>query len=176
MFYYKDIFGKIHCLEDRAFEHLLPEGCVAISELDAIAAQKPTAEQAKLAKWEEIKAERDRRKDSGFKVSGKWFHSDSDSKLQHLGNKDTARDQISAGGSMPDSLLDLETGRQIAWKTMDGSWQALTCQLAFDIVRAGKAAEFAHHAAAETHKAAMAASGDPSAYDFSLGWPDIFGG
>lgn len=126
------------------------------------------------AKWADIKDERDRRKDGGFKMAGKWYHSDGGSKLQHLGNKDTARDQLAAGGSLADLLLDPDTGRQIVWKTMDGSLLPLTCQLAFDIVRAGKAAEFAHHAAAETHKAAMLVSAEPSAYDFSAGWPAIF--
>ena len=131
----------------------------------------PTA----AAVWENIKAERDRRTEqSGFQVGGKWYHSDAKSKLQHLGNKDTARDQIAAGGTMADPLRDPLSGQPIPWKTMDGSWQPLTVQLAFDIVNAGKAAELAHHAAAERHRAAMEAAADPAAYDFSTGWPPAF--
>ena len=125
--------------------------------------------------WENIKAERDRRTEqSGFQVGGKWYHSDAKSKLQHLGNKDTARDQIAAGGTMADPLRDPLSGQPIPWKTMDGSWQPLTVQLAFDIVNAGKAAELAHHAAAERHRAAMEAAANPEAYDFSTGWPPAF--
>ena len=94
--------------------------------------------------------------------------------MQHLGNKDTARDQLAAGGTMADALRDPISGQPIPWKTMDGSWQPLTVQLAFDIVNAGKAAELAHHAAAERHRAAMEAAADPAAYDFSTGWPPAF--
>lgn len=125
--------------------------------------------------WEHIKAERDRRTEiGGFQCGGKWYHSDLHSKAQLLGNKDTARDQIAAGGVMTDALFDPITGHQIVWKTMDGTWQPLTCQLAFDIVKAGKGSEFAHYAAAEIHHAAMIASGESSSYDFSSGWPQIF--
>lgn len=138
----------------------------------------PTADEVKAAAWERIKAERDRRAEaSGFVVVTKWYHSDGTSKLQHLGNKDTARDQLAAGGTMASALLDPVGGQQIVWKTMDGTFVPLTCQLAFDIVKAGKGAEFAHFKAAETHKAAMEASADPAAYDFkSAGWPATFGG
>lgn len=136
----------------------------------------PTLDDVKASVWGLIKDERDRRKNGGFRAAGKWFHSDAGSKLQHLGNKDTARDQLAAGGTMADPLLDEETGRQIDWKTMDGSWLPLTCQRAFDVVRAGKASEFAHHTAAEIHQAAMESCADPAAYDFSGGWPEIFEG
>lgn len=132
----------------------------------------PTPGEVKVAKWEVIKLIRDRRiEQSGFQVGGKWYHSDAKSKLQHLGNKDSARDQLAAGGTMAAALLDPLTGFPIKWKTMDGSWQPLTVQLAFDIVAAGKASELAHHAAAEQHRAAMEAAADPAAYDFSGGWP-----
>lgn len=47
-------------------------------------------------KWDAIKAERDRRKAGGFKVGALWFHSDADSRIQHLGLKDNARDQLAA--------------------------------------------------------------------------------
>lgn len=131
----------------------------------------PTAD----AIWENIKDDRDHRSaHSGVQIGGKWYHTDAASKLHHLGNKDTARDQIAAGGTMADALRDPLTGQQIVWKTMDGSWQPLTVQLAFDIAAAVKAAELAHHAAAEQHRAAMAAAADPAAYDYSGGWPPAF--
>lgn len=125
--------------------------------------------------WNVVKVDRDRRTEqSGFQVGGKWYHSDAKSKLQHLGNKDTARDQLAAGGTMADALLDPFTEQPIQWKTMDGSWQPLTVQLAFDIAAAGKAAELAHHAAAERHRAAMEAAANPAAYDYATGWPPAF--
>ena len=138
------------------------------------ALQDPTPPSAD-AIWEDIKAERDRRIEcSGFQVAGKWYHSDVNSKLQHLGNKDTARDQLAAGGTMVDPLRDPLTGQPIPWKTMDGSWQPLTVQLVFDIVNAGKAAELAHHAAAERHRTVMESGADPASYDYASGWPPSY--
>ena len=32
---YKDLTGKVHALDDVAFEHLLPTGCIAITEEEA---------------------------------------------------------------------------------------------------------------------------------------------
>ncbi|HEY9460363.1 MAG TPA: hypothetical protein VIR04_06150 [Paralcaligenes sp.] len=139
-----------------------------------IAVEPPALTAAQI--WEGIKAERDRRsQQSGFQCVGKWFHSDSISKTQHLGNKDTARDQLDEGGAMDDALVDPATGENIVWKTMDGTWQPLTCQIAFDIVKAGKGAEFAHYRAAEMHRVAMEASAQPAEYDYSTGWPLAFG-
>ncbi|WP_438452206.1 DUF4376 domain-containing protein, partial [Listeria monocytogenes] len=63
-----------------------------------------------------------------------WFHSDADSRIQHLGLKDKARDLIAAGGAMTDNLSIL--GQPVKWKTMDGSFATITAQLAFDIVAA----------------------------------------
>ncbi|MBR8368540.1 DUF4376 domain-containing protein [Burkholderia cenocepacia] len=124
--------------------------------------------------WELIKAERDRRKAGGFKVGALWFHSDADSRIQHLGLKDKARDLIVAGGSMVDNLTIL--GQTVRWKTMDGSFASVTAQLAFDIVAAAGDLDARLFAVAETHRAAMEAAADPAAYDFSAGWPETFGG
>lgn len=134
----------------------------------------PAAAEVKASKWEAIKAERDRRKAGGFKVGTLWFHSDADSRIQHLGLKDKARDLIAAGGVMTDNLTIL--GQSVLWKTMDGSFAQVTAQLAFDIVTAAGDLDARLFAAAETHRAAMEAAADPAAYDFSGGWPETFGG
>jgi hypothetical protein len=137
----------------------------------------PTAAEIKSFRWDAIKAERDRRKSGGFKVnvgsSNKWFHSDADSRIQHLGLKDKARDLIAGGGQMTDKLTIL--GQTVKWKTMDGSLVEITAQLAFDIVAAAGDLDAQLFATAETHKAAMEASADPASYDFSAGWPKSFG-
>ena len=103
-----------------------------------------------------------------------WFHSDADSRIQHLGLKDKARDLIAAGGAMTDNLSIL--GQPVRWKTMDGSFATITAQLAFDIVAAAGDLDARLFAVAETHRAAMEAAPDPAAYDFSAGWPETFGG
>ena len=125
-------------------------------------------------KWDAIKAERDRRKAGGFKIGALWFHSDADSRIQNLGLKDKARDQLAAGGAMADNLTIL--GQPVKWKTMDGSLATITAQLAFDIVAAAGDLDARLFAIAETHRAAMEAAADPAAYDFSAGWPETFGG
>lgn len=139
-------------------------------------------------KWEAIKEERDRRISGGVKIlingTERWFHTDIKSKLQHLGNKDTARDQLAAGGSMADPVLDEDTGAQIVWKTLtpDGTpevWIPLTCEIVFAIVRACKSLELATHKAAVVLKSQMSASADPAIYNFmqdaaNTKWPIIF--
>lgn len=141
-----------------------------------VVVQKPALPAAgiKAGKWESIKAERDRRKAGGFKVGMLWFHSDADSRIQHLGLKDKARDLLAAGGAMTDVLTIL--GQPVRWKTMDGSFVSVTAQLAFDIVAAAGNLDAQLFAVAETHRAAMEATADPAAYDFSAGWPETFGG
>lgn len=135
---------------------------------------EPTVAEIKADKWEVIKAERDRRKAGGFKVGALWFHSDADSRIKHLVLKDKARDLFAAGGAMTDNLTIL--GQPVRWKTMDGSFANVTAQLAFDIVTAAGDLDARLFAVAETHRAAMEAAADPSAYDFSAGWPATFGG
>lgn len=130
----------------------------------------PTVEEI----WTRIKAERDRRKAGGFKVGMLWFHGDADSRIQHLGLKDKARDLIAAGGAMTDNLTIL--GQPVHWKTLDGSFATITAQLAFDIVTAAGDLDAQLFAVAETHRAAMGAAADPAVYDFSTGWPETFGG
>ena len=114
----------------------------------------------KAIKWKAIKAERDRRTDNGgYEVGSKWFQSDQKSRSQQLG-------LVLLGTNIPANLQ---------WKTMDGSFVTMTQQLAGQILAAGAASDQAIFAAAETHKAAMEASADPASYDYSGGWPKIYG-
>lgn len=122
----------------------------------AVDPPKPTAAQV----WELIKAERDRRTDlGGYKVGTKWFHSDQKSRSQQLG-------LVLLGSNIPANT---------PWKTMDGSFVTMTQTLAGQILAAAAASDIAIFAAAETHKAAMEAAADPAAYDFSVGWPKVYG-
>lgn len=115
---------------------------------------------AKSQAWECIKFERDRRTDNGgFKVGTKWFHSDQKSRSQQLGLV----------------LLGANIAAWLQWKTMDGTFVTMTQQLAGQVLAAAAASDQAIFAAAETHKTAMEASQDPAAYDFSTGWPKVFG-
>lgn len=121
----------------------------------------PTTAEIQTAKWEAIKAERDRRIQSGgYKVGAKWFHSDTFSRTQQMG-------LVMLGANIPANT---------PWKTMDGTTVTMTQALAGQIFATAAASDIAIFAAAETHKAAMTASADPSSYDFSGGWPAIFPG
>lgn len=122
--------------------------------------------------WQRIKEKRDIVKASGVKVGTKWYHTDTDSRIQHLVLKDQARDLVAAG--LPDTARLQKLGQDVRWKTMDGSFIYLTVKHAFDIVAAVGDLDAAAFAVAETHRTAMESSADPAFYDFSGDWPEIF--
>lgn len=111
--------------------------------------------------WNMIKTYRDDlTRNGGCFVSGKWFHSDTDSKQQQM-----ALAIIGAG---------LPVGKQ--WKTMDGSFITMTQQLAADIFTAQIARELSIFENAETLKASMAAMTFEQLvqFDITAGWPDRY--
>lgn len=137
---------------------------------------RPAQTDAKIksVKWDTIKAKRDATKTGGVKVGTKWYHTDTESRIQHLGLLEKARAARAAGGTDATRLQAL--GQDIKWKTMDGSFIYLTVKHAEDIFAAVTDLDAAAFAAAETHRVAMEASADPAAYDFSVGWPATFAG
>ena len=113
----------------------------------------------KAAKWEQIKAERDRlTQNGGYYVAPHWYHSDIFSRTQQLG-------LILLGANIPAGTL---------WKTLDNGLIEMTQTLAGQIFSAAANSDIAIFASAEAHKAAMMASPNPSAYDFSQGWPAVY--
>jgi len=115
---------------------------------------------ARAEAWEKIKAERERRTlQGGYQAAGKWFHSDAISRVQQIG-------LVLLGNNIPANTH---------WKTMDGTFILMTPQLAQQIFGAAAASDIAIFAAAEAHKAAMEEAEDPASYDFSGGWPAVFG-
>ena len=119
----------------------------------------PSVEMVKFKVWERIKVERDCRKAGGVKVGAKWFHSDDGSRIQQMG-------LVMMGAGIPANLQ---------WKTMDGSFITMTQALASQVFQAVAAGDQAIFTAAETHRVAMEASADPASYDYSGGWPKIYG-
>lgn len=122
---------------------------------------KPAPTHAELIAeaWRGIKTERDSRKAGGVKVGAKWFHSDDASRIQQLA-------LVMMGASLPAGLQ---------WKTMDGSFITMTPALAQQVFTAQAASDQAIFTVAEQHRVAMEASADPASYDYSTGWPKIFG-
>lgn len=124
----------------------------------------PTVAQTKVAVWNRIKAERDRRKAGGFKVGTLWYHSD-----------EASRGQYSILLSMAvEKAIPIGTALSPAWKDMAGNFAPMTVALLRQIRDAGLALEQQLFTTAETHRAAMEASADPVSYDFSAGWPAAF--
>lgn len=111
------------------------------------------------AVWEQIKAERDKRKVSGVKVGSNWFHSDDSSRIQQLA-------LVMMGASVPPGLM---------WKVLTLTpppvFVEMTPALAGQIFQATAASDAAIFGVAETHRLAMEASQEPENYDFSTGWP-----
>lgn len=144
-----------------AVRETAPVGGVQQWEVYALPAEEATANQAaaRAAKWEAIKAERDRRKALGVKVGDHWYHSDADSRIQQIS-------LFVMGASVP----------PIQWKTLTTSpppvFVTMTPALAAGIFQGTAASDAAIFAAAEAHRVAMEASNSPESYDFSAGWPE----
>lgn len=120
----------------------------------------PLVTSAVAATWERIKAERDRRiLTGGYRVGDNWFHSDMLSRTQQIG-------LVMMGGSIPAGLQ---------WKTMAGTFVAMTPQLAGQIFAAAAVSDQAIFAVAEGHRLTLESCPDVEAYDFSGGWPPMFG-
>lgn len=176
--YYKSNDNLLHFIDSKDFENLLPIGSIQITDEEYAELQKPVPPTVDDV-WNKIKSERDSRKSGGIKVkvgsAFKWFHSDVDSRIQHLNLNNKARDLIAAGGELGDVLQ--ANGKDIDdWKTLDGSVVCITAQVAFDLVTASGDLDSILHAVAERHKSALEVSDDPASYDFSDGWPEIYGG
>ena len=114
----------------------------------------------KVDMWENIKTERDRRKDTGgYKVGNYWFHSDTTSRIQQVA-------LAMLGANLPANIL---------WKTMSGAFVPMTPTLAAQIFQAAMVSDTIIFATAEQKKTAMMASSDPENFDYLSGWPKIYG-
>lgn len=121
--------------------------------------------------WEFIKAERDRRTQTGgYPLDGFWFHSDVYSLSQQQGLILAAMQVQASGGDMNAPLM------ATPWYAMGGVPVEMTASLALRLLPAAMAQQVAIFDAAKAHKAALEDSADPACYDFSGGWPQAFGG
>lgn len=113
----------------------------------------------RLRVWMAIKAERDARQANGVRIGTHWLHSDVSSRIQQLG-------LVMFGASLP----------PIQWKCMGGEFVTMTPQFAQAIFQTSAVSDIAIFTAAETHKAMMNASPNPTTYDYSSGWPPTYEG
>jgi Domain of unknown function (DUF4376) len=107
--------------------------------------------------WQKIKQLRDSKQNGGVNVSGKWYQTDSSSRIKYLG--------LMQMSTIPDNLQ---------WKTMDGSFSTMTKDIASSIFGAVSTLDMTLFSVAEAHKAAMLKAKDPTSYDFSANWPEFY--
>ena len=120
--------------------------------------------------WNQIKSIRDSKLIQGFKCNGYWFHSDINSKILYLVNKDTARDY-----ELDEEILrDPGSDDAIEWKTMDNKFVTLTKRLAYDIIKELKFFERQIFLNAEKLKSEVYLSENPTSLDINIGWPETY--
>lgn len=123
-----------------------------------------TPASTKVGVWEKIKRERQRREDGGYLVGLVWYHSDAVSLMKYGTLISMAIEK-----SYPTTAVVSS-----AWKDMSGTLAPMTVGTLRSIRDVGVAKVADIYAAAESHRAAMEASANPAAYDFSAGWPAIY--
>ena len=128
-------------------------------------------EGAKAAMWDKIQIERTRRIEGGYPCvfDGKtyWFHSDAMSLLQQSNLVSAAQLTLMQGKDMAAVMVQ--------WKTRSGEFVGMSGNLALAMFAAGMEQQKAIFTAAEMHKAKMRACAEPWNYDYSAGWPKIYG-
>lgn len=136
-------------------------------------APETSIESRRSARWEQVKAERRRRQDGGVQVSGHWFQTDTESRIQLLRLDQKASNTLAAGGQSTDMLT--VAGQPIYWKSTDNGLVPMTVALAQGIAIAIEVLDAMAFARGEQLRAQIEASSNPEAIDISTGWPPIFG-
>lgn len=115
-------------------------------------------EQVRAELWTTIKNIRDSKvQTGGYTTGGKWYHSDTFSRTQQMA-------LVMMGAGIP----------AVQWKTMDGSFVAMTQTLAGQIFAAAAAQDQAMFLQAETLRAQVYAAADPTTVDITAGWPATY--
>ncbi len=161
--YFKDKSGKLHFLESTDDAHLLPEGCIQISDENAAAMAEPSIHQLKAERLAAINVERDRREEAGFPYQNKVIDSTPRSVQRITTAALAAQVALKAGEPLT-----------IVWTCADNSTLSLDAKsvLGMPVALAQYAATL--HAHARTLKAAVTAAIDQTeldSVDILAGWP-----
>ena len=149
---------QVHCAGDpNVYTNLVWEGGDPLPSEDVL--MGALLQDIKDDAWLLIKAERDRRKAAGIKIGNYWFHTDDTSRIQQIG-------LVMLGANIPPGLM---------WKTMTGDFVEMTQALATQIFQGIAIKDTQIFGVAEQHRKNMEASADPASYDFSQGWPLVYG-
>lgn len=114
--------------------------------------------------WAAIKEFRTARKAGGVHVGDHWFHSDEPSRVQYSILLTAAL----CKGWAAEYVIEPN------WKTMSGAFTSMTTAKLRDITDTGMVNEAANFANAETHRQAMLLEEDPTTYDYSSGWVEVY--
>lgn len=136
-----------------------------IEELDSneVIAEFNSTDYFMNSMWENIKAERDKRiQTGGYSVitseGVKWFHSDTFSRSQQLG-------LYNLGQNIPEGLM---------WKTMDGSFVEMTPEIASAVFLSAVVSDNTIFTYAEQLRSQVQTSDNPEGVDIYSGWPLAF--
>jgi hypothetical protein len=157
--HYKDKNNKVHFLESAEHEHLLPAGCVKITDAEADAIQNPplTIEEVRANKLAALAAYRYVQETAGIVVGGATIKTDRESQAMISGAK---------------LYADLNLAALIDWKGADG-WVQIdrTTLLAIgQAVGAHVQACFSNERVHAEAIAALTTVAEIEAYDFTTGW------
>lgn len=169
------INGAVHAYEsDGSQDHLIPADAEPISESQAIelANPAPSLEMRREARWEAVKAERTHRVNGGVIVAGHWYHTDVDSRVQHMRLDAKAAALLADGGSTEDVLA--VAGHPVYWKTLSNGLVPMTAGLAQAIPVAIEVLDALAFARAETLRTQIETSSDPDSIDITTGWPSTY--
>lgn len=126
-------------------------------------------------KWEAIKAFRDNRLlTGGYPAGGHWYYSDLIARSQHLANARAADIVKAASGDMNATMLISGITPRVV-KSMDNGYMPITANIAHAIMTGAEMHEASTYASGIAHKIALDGSSDPANYDFTIGWPAVFG-
>lgn len=169
------IGGAVHAYEsDGSQDHLIPAGAQQITEAQAIeiANPPPTLEERREAVWEAVKSERKSRVNGGVQVGDHWFHTDVDSRVQHMRLDAKAAALLAGGGAAGDMLT--VAGQPIYWKTLSNGLVPMTAGLAQTIVAAIEVLDAQAFARAEALRSQIEVSENPESIDITTGWPSTY--
>jgi len=114
---------------------------------------------ARTKMWRDIQASRDMRKSGGVRVGTNWFHSDDTSRIQQIA-------LVMFGANMPPGIM---------WKTMQGTFVAMTPTLAMQIFQSIAGQDQQIFSRAEYHRQHMILDDlTPDDYDFTTGWSQTY--
>lgn len=158
--YYKDKKHALHFLDDETFEHVLPEGSIKITDLDAETIQNPplTLDQAKAFKLASLAAYRYEKEIGGIECNGISVKTDRESQSMLNG-------AITFFNWNPEAIIN--------WKGTNG-WVQVNRATLENVAKTVGAHVQTCFSQEKTHAEAIEAlvtKEEVEAYDFTTSWP-----